>query len=206
MKEAKITKTLLSHILTTKLGIDKETYQKMRIKEVFKTDKDEIIVQFSDPENVGYIYSLTPKLDKNDKISFCEYIPAQFFKRHREINAICKQFRENNFNTHVRFGNKDYNMYVKEKNDTTSWSNLNPYKLHEEITEFEIGKIPKNLASNKRSRPSDEQENYVSNFARSLANEDIEQLLVVESQTPISQEMEMSNMFDPLSICLEDGK
>ena len=84
LKEAKITKTLLSHILTTKLGIDKETYQKMRIKEVFKTDKDEIIVQFSDPENVGYIYSLTPKLDKNDKISFCEYIPAQFFKRHRD--------------------------------------------------------------------------------------------------------------------------
>ena len=103
-KNSKVAKTLLIHILQTKLKIDNETMSKMLYKEIFKNDKGDLIVQFNNVNHVGYIYSQINNIEHDDTISINEYIPAEFYKRHRQLNVIAKVMRINNLNTHLIHG------------------------------------------------------------------------------------------------------
>ena len=102
---------------------------------------------------------MTKNLDKSDKISFTEYIPAEFYRRHREINSIAKILRNNDLKTHVRIGKYDYKLLSKDKDDTTEWSKVTPYNLTDDIAKFEIGIVPQTNI-NKRRRDNDTDDNY----------------------------------------------
>ena len=139
-------KTLFGHICTTRLKMPKETFANLHVIFFFKNDpinqKIDLIVEFNEPKYVGYMYSLTKNLDKKDNLTLSEYIPGEFYKRHRELNAISKILRDKGHLTHIRLGNTDYNLYSKQKDDNTKWINVTPYKLTDEITSFEIGLLP----------------------------------------------------------------
>ena len=153
IREAKVSKSILSNILIDKLKIEQDIYNKLSIKEIYRNEKGDIIVQFSNITNVGYIFSVMKNMDKDDKTSICQYVPAEFFKRNREVNAICKIYREtDNMNTHIRIGMKDYKVYVKSKEDNRTWNELAPLYLPKELTKFETGKIIIDKSYNKRSR------------------------------------------------------
>ena len=134
-------------------------FNNLDIVKIYKTDpvneKTDIVVEFKNPSNVGYIYSLTKNLDKNDLITFTEHVPGELFKRHRELNAISKILWDEGNLTHIRLGHKDYNLYAKPKNDNTKWTDVIPFKLTEDIQKFEIGKLPMHNY-NKRMRTDDE--------------------------------------------------
>ena len=113
-KETIVTKSYIGHIFKTKLKIDNDTFGQIKYKEIFRNENNDVIVQFEDQSNVGYIYHMTKNLDKMDKISFTEYIPAEFYRRHREINSFAKILRNNDWKTHVRMGKFDYKLLAKK--------------------------------------------------------------------------------------------
>jgi len=154
-------KTLFGHICTTRLKMPKDTFANLYVIKIFKNDpineKIDLIVEFKEPKYLGYMYSLTKNLDKKDNLTLSEYIPGEFYKRHRELNAISKILRDKGLLTHIRLGNNDYNLYSKQKDDNTKLINVSPYKLTDEITSFEIGLLP-TIEVNKK-RKSDNNEN-----------------------------------------------
>jgi hypothetical protein len=89
-----ITKALLSHILINQLGISVETYNQMDIKQLSINEKYTIIVQFFNPAHVGLIYSKLNNLKEGSLINFSDYVPAELYKRHRDLNAICQILRK----------------------------------------------------------------------------------------------------------------
>ena len=152
IRESKVSKSIISHILSVKLKIEPEIYNKIVVKEIYRNESGDIIVQFINNANVGYIFSVMKNLDEDDMLSINQYVPAEFYKRHREINAICKIYRNtNNVNTHVRIGKKDYKVFVKNKEDVRPWSEIAPLYLPSELSKFEIGIIAKEK-TNKRLR------------------------------------------------------
>ena len=62
IRDEKIAKAQLQHILIAKLQIDPETYKSMGVNEIFRNEKGDITVNFIDPANVGLIYSLIHKI------------------------------------------------------------------------------------------------------------------------------------------------
>ena len=55
-RESKVSKSSLSHILSVKLKIEPEIYNKITIKEIYRNENGDIIVQFINTANVGYIF------------------------------------------------------------------------------------------------------------------------------------------------------
>ena len=149
-KETIVTKSYIGHIFKTKLKIDNDTFSQIKYKEIFRNENNDVIVQFEDHSNVGYIYHMTKNLEKMDKISFTEYIPAEFYRRHREINSIAKILRDDNWKTHVRMGKSDYKLLAKAKDDTTDWNKIKSFHLSEDISKFEIGIVPQNNVNKRR--------------------------------------------------------
>jgi len=133
-----------------------------------------------------YMYSLTKNLDKKDILALSEYIPGEFYKWHRELNAISKILREKGHLTHIRLGNNDCNLYSKQKYDNTKWINFTPYKLTDEITGFEIGLLPTIEVNKKRKSEYNENNEKI---VKTLLNDIIE---TVESENESDEEVEKS--------------
>ena len=124
-----------------------------------------IIVQFINPAHVGLIYSKLNNLKEGSLINFSDYVLAELYKRHRDLNAICQILRKKyDMSTHIRLGLKDYKLYTRKKDDKTKWNECKTFYLSEEIEKFEIGTI---LSTNKRLR-SDLDQIYIENMLECL--------------------------------------
>ena len=169
-REAMVSKSVIAHILTTRLKINAETFNKISLKDIFKNENGDLIVQFANTSNVGFIYSCMKNLEKNDKLSINQYVPPEFYKRFRELNGICKIYRMDNKNTHIRLGMTDYKIYVKEKDDKRSWSEIAPLFIPKELSKFEIGIVYE--TSNKRKKIDEDIEriDYQCDYCNYLGN------------------------------------
>ena len=176
IQDEKTIKSILCHTFIQKLKMDPLSYNSLEMIKVYKTDTIDnnldIVVEFKNPSNVGFIYSLTKNIDKNDPISIAEYVPAELFKRHRELNSISKILRDEGNVTHIRLGQKDYNLYAKPKNDITKWTDIIPYKLSDDIHKFEIGILPY-YSTNKRIRIEETEKTDNENINHNQIVEDV---------------------------------
>ena len=152
-KEAKTIRSLFVHTLTNKLHMEIDVVNSLQIEELYKNDNHDLIILFKNPSNVSYIYSLTNNLNKDDLVSITDYVPGEFYKSHRDLNAISQILRKQyGLATHIRLGFNDYNLYAKEKSDKTKWMEIQPYRLNEDIAKFEIGKVPVNTENKRLKR------------------------------------------------------
>jgi hypothetical protein len=93
-KDEIVSRSYLLQILHGHLKIPIETFNTMTINEIKLTSENDLIVQYKNPTMVGYLYSQTKNLNPKSDISFNDYIPAEFYRRHRELNAISHIIRE----------------------------------------------------------------------------------------------------------------
>ena len=78
---------------------------------------------------------------RNDRIMVRNYVPPSFYKRYMAVSEHCKvvRNRENDIKTQMRFGDKDVEVYVKQKGGKEGYKqvDLNEFMEGEYLPQFE---------------------------------------------------------------------
>ena len=148
-KEGAAMKAIVDTFITKEAGIDKEEWEDTPIDKLhigIKKDNDGnkhqvIYCRLVDPKDANRLRAKMGDKPKHIQNKLTNYVHQAAFQRWKIIDNIAFQYRKNEGkSTKIWHGRSDFLLLVKDKNDTTKWSEVAPKIIPENVlVDFDVG-------------------------------------------------------------------